>query len=278
MTYLELKKYLSSELAKIDYCDSDREGLEIIEYVSGIEIKEIIFRYNESVTNEVVNKAKDVLKKRKNRLPLAYITGKAVFFGYEFKVSKDVLIPRSDTEFLCECTLNIIKDGDSVADICTGTGCIGITLCKQKNIYADLFDISKKALEIAKDNVNNHGLNNRIKLYNRDVFSDDFFVGCEEYNLIISNPPYIQTSVIESLQEEVKNEPRIALDGGEDGLDFYRRIIDLSINMVKSGGHILFEIGYDEGEKLRELCESKNLKCEIKKDYSKNDRVCIISL
>ena len=189
-------------------------------------------------------------------------------------VSPDCLIPRPDTEILVEKALEIIKKGDSVADLCTGSGCIGISLALYKaGIDLTLVDISEGALKMAQKNAERHGVNARFVL--GDIRTS--LVG-EKFDVIVSNPPYIPTKDIEGLSLEVKKEPRLALDGGEDGLDIIKFLVNDGLSLLKDGGKMLIEFGYDQ-EKQIDTClkNNKNVSSyEIFYDYGSNPRCVLI--
>jgi release factor glutamine methyltransferase len=220
-----------------------------------------------------------VLRRRIKGEPLQYILGKTEFMGLEFKVNKDVFIPRPETEILVETAIKSIKvskyQSIRVLDIGTGSGNIAISLAKfvpQAEIFAT--DISEEALEVATENAK---LNNvKINFIQSGLF-DTYGLTPTTYNLIISNPPYIPISEIEKLQLEIKYEPRIALDGGEDGLDFYRKIIKDSVSHLEAGGFLILEIGFNQRMQIEKIFQkSKNFEIiEVVKDYSNIDRVIV---
>ena len=220
-----------------------------------------------------------VLKRRIDTEPLQYILGKTEFMGLEFRVGPDVFIPRPETEIVVETALNLVHSSkfrvQSVLDLGTGSGCIAISLAKflpHLNITAT--DISERALEIARQNaiINNV----KIKFLCGDLF-DNHELRTTNYELIISNPPYIPTQDLATLQPEIKWEPRIALDGGRDGMDFYRRIIKEIPDFLEKDGFLVLEIGHGQLEPLRELFRKSGCLeiIEILKDYSGIDRVLV---
>lgn len=216
----------------------------------------------------------EILEKRRERIPLQYLFGKWEFMGKEFSVSSDCLIPRPDIEILVEKALTLLKKGEDVADLCTGSGCIGISLALFKpGINLTLMDISSGALEMAKKNASAHGVEARFIL--GDITKD---LPNEKFDLIISNPPYIPTRDIENLSPEVKKEPRLALDGGGDGLDLVRFLINDGVSHLKEGGKMIVEFGYDQEGKIRALLGggTKFTRYEILYDYGKNPRAFII--
>ena len=231
------------------------------------------------ISDEACAEAEALVQRRNTREPLEYILGKAWFFGLCFDVTSDCLIPQADTEIVCEKLIARLKNGARFADICTGSGCIALAaLSNTKNTVAVGYDISAAALSVAKQNAKKLGLQDRFSAQRADVFSPDFLDGEEPFDLIVSNPPYIETAVIETLSPEVQREPHIALDGGTDGLDFYRRLLDVCPTHIKKGGALLFEIGYDQREALEALCKAHGFPCEFYRDFGGNDRVCAVYL
>ncbi len=223
---------------------------------------------------EAEERYKELIQKRKEHVPLQYILGTQEFMGYTFKVTSDVLIPRADTETVLEEVLDQLKQSkkpDTILDICTGSGCIAISLALILNPEVCIgTDISEKALKIAKANGEN--LAPMVKFIQSDLFEN--VTG--SYDLIIvSNPPYIASAEVEKLMPEVRDhEPRMALDGTEDGLHFYRRIIEEAGKHLVSSGMLFFEIGYDQGEAVKNLMEAQDFACvEIKKDLAGLDRL-----
>jgi release factor glutamine methyltransferase len=210
------------------------------------------------------------VRRLENREPLAYVLGEWYFYDEVYSVSPACLIPRPDTEHLVEELIRRLPKGALFADLCTGSGCIAIsTLAHRPDCRAVAVDLSEDALIIAKENAVRNGVFDRIEFRCGDVLRGDV-LGCDRFDAIVSNPPYIVTAVIDTLEPEVQREPRMALDGGEDGLDFYRVLLASYPKNVKDDGFFLFEIGYDQGASLRSLCP-----CEIKKDYGGNDRVAL---
>ncbi len=205
--------------------------------------------------------------------PLQYILGDTDFYGLRFYVDENVLIPRFDTENLVDIIVrDIAKAGDKFIDMCCGSGCIGISIAKSvSDTRACLVDISEGALEIARKNAVLNEVKSQVEIVRSDLFAK---IKPEKYDFIVSNPPYIQSEVIGTLTEEVKKEPRLALDGGTDGMDFYRRIIPESRAYLKDGGYLLFEIGYDEGEAVSDLLVANGFKdVEVIRDFGDLDRI-----
>lgn len=209
--------------------------------------------------------------------PLQYITQKQEFMGIDFFVNEDVLIPQPDTEILVETVLDICKKYDKqslrILDLCTGSGAIAISLSKILNTQVFASDVSIKALKVAeKNNVLN---NSKVEFIESNLFEQ---INGEKFDIIVSNPPYIKNEEIKLLSKQVQNEPYIALSGGEDGLDFYRKIIDEAYKYINKNGYLCLEIGYDQKEDLIKLIkQNENYEYEnCIKDLSNNDR-CIIA-
>ena len=232
-----------------------------------------MLQFVEQFSTEEMNKIMDAVQKRINHIPLGYIFGRSYFFGREFKVNENVLIPRQDTEILIEKVCKDIKTREKpvlVLDIGTGSGAIGITVQKETGADVTLVDISEKALSVAKENAQN--LEAEVKIIHSNLFEN---VACK-FDFVISNPPYIESGVIETLETEVKdNEPILALDGGVDGLDFYRKIVAEAPNYLNKGGKLYFEIGYNQAEALKDLMKENFTNILVYKDYGNNDRVVV---
>ena len=217
--------------------------------------------------------------------PLAYIIGEWYFRNQTYKVTPDVLVPRPDTELLVEQLVLIAPDNGYILDLCTGSGCIAIsTLCERPDLRGDAVDISRPAVQIAGKNAEINGVAPRLRIIEANaenplLISDlqNYYNRNQIYDIIVSNPPYIRTSVIESLSLQVKSEPRIALDGGVDGMRYYRAFLKMYPPLLKKGGVLLFEIGYDQAKQIKALAASYGASgCEIFKDYGGNDRVAKI--
>ena len=213
------------------------------------------------------------LNREPSDTPEAYVTGEAYFYNEVYKVTPAVLIPRPDTERVVDKVINYLTPNGQLLDLCTGSGCIAIsTLNARKDCTAAAVDISKSAVEIAEHNAALNGVSDRIKFVTADINTLDID---EKYDIIVSNPPYIRTDVIAELDASVRDyEPLTALDGGTDGMDFYRLIIKRFTTNVKIGGLIIFEIGYDQAEDITKLCGDVT----IYKDYGGNDRVAVIKV
>ena len=220
------------------------------------------------------------IKKIINGVPLQHITHMQEFMKMNFYVNEDVLIPRPDTEILVEEVINIAKriNAKKILDMCTGSGAIAVSLAKYiEDSEITAVDISKKALNVAKKNAKNNEVENQITFIESNLFEK---VKTEKYDMIVSNPPYIKKEVMKTLDREVQKEPSIALDGGYDGLDFYRKIINKSDEYLKFSGYLCLEIGYDQKIDVIELIENEEeyIDTYCKKDLYGNDRVIITKL
>jgi len=210
-------------------------------------------------------------------IPIQYITNNQEFMGLDFYVDSNVLIPQPDTEILVEEVISLCKEDSNVLDLCTGSGAIGISIAKNiENSNITMSDISDKALEIAKKNAKSNEVINNCKF----ILSDMFENIQEKFDVILSNPPYIKTEVIKTLDKEVQNEPHLALNGGEDGLKFYRIIVQNAHKYLNQNGILALEIGYDQREEVINLLEQTGKYTEIycKKDLAKNDRIIVCKL
>ncbi len=276
MKYFELVKKIKDILLPTGGEYAGFEAEKITGIASGTDSARLFMMVREEAPDDVCRRAVDIARVRSEGKPLEYITKSACFFGLDFYVDERVLVPRADTEIIVEKAIEL-SGGGKIADICCGSGCIGLSVLKNVNgATADMFDISDGACEVSRENAGRLGLSERANILRQDVFSPDFLSHGEKYDIIISNPPYIRTEVIEGLSAEVKSEPHIALDGGDDGLAFYRRLIDVCPKALSDGGAIIFEIGYDQAADVTSEAEKRGLGCEIFRDYGGNDRCAII--
>lgn len=213
----------------------------------------VIFNPSFKLNEEQQKKFFELIRRRANRELVSHLIGKREFFGEEFLVTKDVLDPRPDSETLIEEVLKKSHDGCKIIELGVGSGCLIITLLKSfKNSVGTAVDISESAIEIARKNSKNHQVSSRLKIFKSDLFSN--LNRAEKFDLIISNPPYIPAADIEMLEPEVRiHEPRSALDGGVDGLDFYRRIAAEAKNFLSESGRIFLEIGYGQEKLVSEI-------------------------
>lgn len=236
---------------------------------------------DETSVKEQLKLYQERVNRRAKHVPLQHILGRTGFMGLSFKVNEHVLIPRFDTEILVEEALKYVHDGMTVLDMCTGSGCILISLLEYSNDCTGLgVDISEEALSVASDNAYTILANRPEKEYTKYSFvKSDMFSGISEdtkFDIIVSNPPYIKREVIETLDVEVKDhDPRMALDGGEDGLEFYRILAAQGAKYLNPGGYLLMEIGYDQGQEVTDLLKAQNVykDIEVIKDFAGLDRV-----
>lgn len=219
----------------------------------------------------------EALKRRASHEPLQYVLGEWDFFGQHYLVSPDCLIPRSDTEILVESAIKLLPKSGLFFDLCTGSGCIAISLLAERpdavGVGIDLFE---STLNLAVENAKINRVENRFFTEKADVLSADFAITGQKPVMILCNPPYIPTKVIETLTEEVKREPIAALDGGEDGLTFYKKLIPSLKDLLAPGGTALFEIGYDQAFSVSKIAASCEFRSEIYKDLCGNDRMIFI--
>jgi release factor glutamine methyltransferase len=268
-TFRELLSNAQKLLRQKGICDADIDAWYLLEYVFGINRARYFIQADWQAPDEAAVEYMRLIEKRAMHVPLQHITGIQEFMGLEFEVNEDVLIPRQDTELLVEEVLKVCTQ-KSVLDMCSGSGCIIISLAKLGGLKKAVgADISDKALRIAKRNADKHGVNVEF------LYSNLFDNINESFDIIVSNPPYIPTADIELLMPEVKtHEPMLALDGMEDGLEFYRRLAAVSGRYLNKPGSIYVEIGYDQAEAVKQLFAAAGF-CDLVviKDLSGHDRV-----
>lgn len=219
----------------------------------------------------------DAVARRVLHEPLQYLLGEWEFFGMPFAVSPDCLIPRPDTELLVERALQLVPRGAHFADFCTGSGCIACAvLANRPDTHATLADAFAPTLEMARKNCAKNGVEARAELLLRDLLLPLEHAFDEKFDCILSNPPYIPTSVVQGLAPELAHEPQAALDGGEDGMIFYRHFLQNSVHVLKDGGFWLFEIGYDQEQAICELAASLGFACSVERDLGGNPRVAYV--
>lgn len=242
----------------------------LLDGICHISRNDLLVHGNDELSDDLCEAYREALVKRCKKIPVQYITGIQNFMGLDFKVSEHVLIPRFDTEILVEEVMKHLHDGFHILDMCTGSGCILLSLLHYSNDCSGIgVDISGDALLVAEQNAKSLGISASF------LQSDLFEKVNGTYDIIVSNPPYIRSDVIPTLMEEVReHEPLLALDGMEDGLSFYKRIIRESRQYLNGGGMLFFEIGYDQGEAVRDLMtESSYKNVTVLKDYAGLDRV-----
>lgn len=274
MIYREGKEQL--EAAGVP--DADLDAWYLLEFVTGISKAQYYGNPEAGIDEREALKYRDVIRQRAERIPLQHITGEQEFMGFSFQVDEHVLIPRQDTETLVEEALGVLKPKMKILDLCTGSGCILLSLLKlgEKQGIAGLkgtgADISREALKVAEEN------GRRLEIPEDRVawVRGDLFEKLEgPFDLLVSNPPYIPSGELSGLQEEVRlHDPALALDGHEDGLYFYRRIAAEAGKYLRDGAYLMLEIGWDQGEAVSTLLEVAGYReVEVKKDLSGNDRV-----
>ena len=273
----ELLRYGKGKLKKQKVEDASIISRILMQYVLKIDRNKLIINKNDNVDINKENEYKEYIEEIIKGKPVQYITNNQEFMRLNFYVDENVLIPQPDTEILVEEVIKSIdiKENIEILDMCTGSGCIGISLAKNiENTKVTLVDISKEAIEIAKKNAIQNGVENKVTFIQSDMFEN--VKG--KFDIIVSNPPYIKTDIIQTLDKQVQNEPHIALDGGEDGLDFYKILINEAHKYLKKDGKIFLEIGYDQKQEIESLAkQSKHYKkIETIKDLSQNDRVIIL--
>lgn len=271
MTYSDLYKSSVEKLSEQGILDASTDVRLLFDAMINKDRNFILVHGNEEMSQREVDIISNAINKRCQHIPLQHIIGTADFMGLTFKVNENVLIPRFDTECLVEEVLREICDGAKVLDVCTGSGCIILSLMNYRNdIDATAVDISEDALLIAKENADIHS--KIVNFIQGDLFEN---VIDTDFEYILSNPPYIRTAEINNLMEEVKDhDPMLALDGGEDGLEFYRRLSKDSIGHLKIGGKVFFEIGNDQGNDVSDILSNDGYRnVEIIKDYAGNDRI-----
>ena len=245
--------------------------------VLGSKREDIILNIQKNLDDDHLDHFKKLIKERANRKPIAYLLNKKFFWNYEFYINENALIPRPDTEVIINEILRLAKNKNkiNILDIGVGSGCILLTILKErKNFYGTGIDISKKSLDISKINAKKLNVESRVKFYKSDI--DKFYKG--KYDLVVSNPPYIKSCDLKYLEKDVINfEPKLALDGGSDGLLQIRKVINKTSELIKKNGKFYLEIGFDQKNKAIRLLNKKGFFINSTlKDLAKNDR-CIVS-
>lgn len=294
MKYKEVYEEGKTALTAASVPEAGTDARLLLEFVCGTDRNTLLAHGDREVTEDQANRYRELVEKRCRRIPLQYLTGVQDFMGLEFAVNEHVLIPRQDTEILVEEALQNLHDGMRVLDLCTGSGCILISLLHYSNDCEGVgADISGEALQTAEENARRilgdralqssaedcekpgdsaePSAGRRIRFVQGDLFENVEGM----FDLIVSNPPYIQSSVLDTLMPEVRDyEPRPALDGSEDGLLFYRRILAECRRYLHKGGTLIFEIGYDQGEAVSRMMEQAGfLAVMVVRDYGGLDRV-----
>lgn len=279
MNLKEILKYGKEELIKNNIEDASIIAKELAEYIFKITRAQMIANNDMEFSKDQTDNYINSIKKISTGIPIQYITNNQEFMNLNFYVDENVLIPQPDTEILVEEVINEYKEKKcEILDLCTGSGAIAISLAKyinESNIVAS--DISMKALQIAKLNAEKNLVRKKIEFIESDMFNKIYK---DDFDIIVSNPPYIKTKVIEKLDRQVKNEPYIALDGGADGLKFYKIIIENAYKYIKNEGKVFLEIGYDQKNELINLFKENNHYENIysKKDLGGNDRIIVATV
>lgn len=273
MTYRQLYEYGVKMLEEAGIEEAKLDARLLLEYICHTD-RNALLVHGDSERNAMEEQFyRMCIEKRATRIPLQHITGEQEFMGLTFRVNEHTLIPRQDTEILVEEGMRRMFDGMRILDMCTGSGCILLSLLKYSNECEGTgVDISEEALKVARENATRLGLN--AEFIQGDLFEN---VPEKKYDMMISNPPYIETAVIETLMPEVReHEPMQALDGMEDGLFFYRKIVEKAGGFLEKGGWLLFEIGYNQGDAVKELMTVQGFQgVEVVKDYAGLDRVVL---
>ena len=291
-SYSDFKRYGENILRDAGISEFENDALLSILRVFKIDRANLYLHMNDELCDKdkEIKEYLDIIEKRKQRIPLQHIFGVCDFYGYEFNVNENVLVPRMDTEILVSRAIDVASDMWTermsglhknepirILDMCTGSGCIAISLFKELegssiNCSVDAVDVSKAAIDTALENAYKN--NAKINFILSDLFE---YVNGDKYDIIVSNPPYIRTEDIKELEEEVKShDPMLALDGSEDGLKFYRKITDEAQNHLKSGGYLIYEIGHDQDKDVKEIMIKNDFKeIEIIKDLAGLCRVVV---
>lgn len=269
MTLKEALEQGTEQLQQNHIAEAALDAWYLLAYVTGMGRAEYYLHQNERMEIKSQKRYCQLIDRRSKHIPLQHLTGEQEFMGLSFRVTSAVLVPRQDTECLVEAVLPVAK-GKRILDVCTGSGCIAISLkCLGGAAVCDAVDLSEEALQVARENA--ESLQADVTLWQSDMFQQ--VTG--EYDVIVSNPPYIRPEVIETLMPEVwEYEPRMALDGGTDGLDFYRILAENSRRHLKENGWLFLEIGYDQGEAVAELLHACGYQeISIRQDLTGKDRI-----
>ena len=277
MKYRELYNQGMEILSSENIVDAKIDARLLLEYACNTDRNALFLKGDTEVSKEQEQLYLELIAKRGKHIPLQHLTGEQEFMGLTFKVNEHVLIPRQDTECLVEIVLKHLHDGMKILDMCTGSGCILISLLHYSNDCSGVgVDLSEEALKVAEKNADalgNNGISDRMDI---SLIHSNLFEKVDgKFDIIVSNPPYIKTEVIDTLMPEVKDyEPMMALDGTEDGLYFYRKIIAEGKNHLQRGGQLFFEIGYDQGAEVSNLMRQNGyVDVEVAKDLAGLDRV-----
>ena len=274
----DLLREASQALQAAGVPEARREAGSLLSFVIGKDRTFLISHAEDLIDATEWDRFHEAVARRAEGEPLQYITGVQDFYGREFRVTPDVLIPRPETELLVEAALEVIAgvSGPWICDVGTGSGCIAVTLlCERTDARAVAVDVSEAALAIAAGNAGRHGVEERISLKVSDCFQE---LGATTFDLVVSNPPYVASAALAGLQREVRDhEPRIALSPGADGLRVIRSLLNDASAFLKPQGHLIMEIGFDQGEKVQELIDRNVWQLvEIRPDLQCIPRIVVV--
>ena len=271
MTYNEI----AMALAEAEIENNRAEAAMLICHFCNVNKAELLLRHDEDFSSPELEEA---VAKRVSHYPLQYILGYWDFCHETYRVTEDTLIPRQDTEKLVELAIRYLPENSRFVDLCTGSGCIAIsTLASRKDCRAVAVDLFPNTLEIARENAEANGVGDRLGFMQADVLEPSFMDDLGKFDAILSNPPYIESEKLSLLDEELSFEPNAALDGGDDGLDFYRVIISKYEKYLFKDGAMLLEIGHDQAQAITTIAAANGFRCEVFKDYGGNDRVAYLT-
>ena len=279
LIYADLYQWGCEQLFAADIDEAKTDARLLLEWCCNTDRNTLLAHGDRRISDVEYRCYTDCIAKRKQHVPLQHITGEQDFMGLTYLVNRNVLIPRQDTEVLVEEVMRNLHDGMRILDMCTGSGCILLSLLRYSNDCTGVgVDISEEALQAARQNTDRVLGSQAIDQAQVTWRAGNLFDGLDpedKFDIIVSNPPYIKTDVIETLMPEVReHEPHLALDGREDGLFFYRQIIAQAGRFLTGGGMLFFEIGYDQGEAVSRLMEEAGyIDIEVIKDFSGLDRV-----
>lgn len=268
---------LATSYLKEQGCDCPRLDAEVLlGHVLGLDRLGLYMDLERPLIRQEIDNYRQLISKRGKRIPLAYIVGFREFYSLKFKVTPDVLIPRPETELLVDKAITLAKAWESphILDVGTGSGIIAISLARAlSKARVVAVDISNKALAVAEENARIHGVTQQLRFLRSDLTKE---LADERFNLICSNPPYIPSNEMPRLQQEVGKEPVLALDGGQQGVEVYKRLLSVARNHLIPGGYMILEIGWDQNKLLQQLAvEYGYIYCETIKDYAQKDRVMV---